>query len=326
MLDVESIASSVVSFEGVRRKRDIRRVTSALKEALGASGVVVRGFGEDAAVLDVGWGAYLLLAVDSMWHILIGSDPFFAGYCSVLVNVNDVVAKGGRPVALLDSLNVCSWDRASALLEGLVYGCKKFSVPVVGGHLQPDSPSDELSVAVVGLVDKDKVVFSDTASPGDKILLAVDMHGRFHEKFPYAWDTTSWKTPEEVRLKLSSMWDVAEAGLATAAKDVSNPGTIGTLAMMLEASGAGGVVDVRSIPIPEGVEAERWVRAYPGFGVVLTAKPENVDECIRIFEDKGVTASVIGEVTSTRKLFLTDGRREVEVFDFKVDSLSGKPG
>ncbi|MEM2156307.1 MAG: AIR synthase related protein [Candidatus Jordarchaeales archaeon] len=325
VLDVESIASSVLSFEGVRRKRDIRRVTSVLRETLSAPDIVVRGFGEDAAILDVGWGEYLLLAVDSMWHLLIDSDPFFAGYCSVLVNVNDVVAKGGRPICLLDSLNVSSWDKASAILDGMVYGCKKFLVPVVGGHLQPDAPTSELSVAVAGLVDKGKVVFSDTASPGDLILLAVDMHGKFHEKFPYAWDTTSWKTPEEVRLKLSSMWAVAEAGLATAAKDISNPGAIGTLAMLLEASGVGGIVDVRSIPMPEGVEAERWVRTYPGFGVVLTAKPENASRCLKAFEERGVAASVIGEVTPNKKLILTDGKREVEVFNFKADSLSGKP-
>jgi len=325
VLDVESIASSVASFEGVRRKKDIRRVTSILKETLDASCVLVRGFGEDAAVLDVGWGEYLLLAVDSMWHLLLDSDPFFAGYCSVLVNVNDVVAKGGRPLCLLDSLNVNSWDKASIILEGIVYGSRKFLVPVVGGHLQPDAPTNELSVAVAGIVDKSKVLLSDTASQGDLILLAVDMHGKFHEKFPYAWDTTSWKKPEEVMLKLSSMWAIADGGLATAAKDVSNPGAIGTLAMLLEASGVGGIVDVRSIPVPEGVEAERWVRAYPGFGVVLTAKPENASQCLKIFKERGVTASVIGEVTPNKKLTLTDGKREVEVFDFKVDSLSGKP-
>ncbi|MEM1658408.1 MAG: methanogenesis marker 2 protein [Candidatus Jordarchaeales archaeon] len=325
-MDIESIALSVRSFEGVARKRDIRKVTSLLKETLEFSSFVVRGFGEDAAVLDVGWGEYLLLAVDSMWHVLVDSDPFFAGYCSVLVNVNDVVSKGGRPVALLDSLNVRDWGKASLLLKGLSYGCRKFSVPVVGGHLQPDAPSDELSVAVAGLVDKSKVVFSDTASPGDRIVFAVDVDGRFHERFPYAWDTTLWRTPGEVRARLSSMWAIAEAGLATAAKDVSNPGIIGTLAMMLEASGVGGVVDVRAIPAPRGVEIERWVRAYPGFGVVLTSRQENAGKCVKIFEDRGVAASVVGEVTAGKKLLLTDGRREVEVFDFRVDSLSGKPG
>ncbi len=324
-MDVESLASAVRSFKGVNRKREIHRVTSLLKETLDLSGVAVRSFGEDAAVLDVGWENYLLVAVDSMWHLLLDSDPFFAGYCSVLVNVNDVVAKGGTPIALLDSLSVANWDDASKVIEGMVFGCKKFSVPVVGGHLHPDAPVASLSVMVIGTVKKENIVFSDTASPGDRILLAVDLDGRFHEWFPYAWDSTSWKSPEEVKLKLSSMWSVAEAGLATAAKDVSNPGILGTLGMLLEASGVGGVVNVDHIPKPSDVSMERWLCSYPGFGVVLTAEEDKAERCVELFESRGVAASVIGEVTSSGKLVIVDGESEVEVFNFKYDKISGKP-
>ncbi|MHA1711872.1 MAG: AIR synthase related protein [Candidatus Freyarchaeota archaeon] len=324
-MDLEAISSMVRGFKGVERKRSIRRVTSLLAETLDLSGIIIRSFGEDAAVLDVGWEDYLLVAVDSMWHLLVSSDPFFAGYCSVLVNVNDVVAKGGVPLALLDSLSVTNWSDASKIVDGMVFGCKKFSVPVVGGHLNPDAPLPSLSVTVIGRVKKENVVFSDTASPGDRILLAVDLDGRFHDRFPYAWDSTSWKPPEEVKLKLSSMRAVAEAGLATAAKDVSNPGILGTLGMLLEASGVGGVVNVDHIPKPSDVSMERWLCSYPGFGVVLTAEEDKAERCVELFESRGVAASVIGEVTSSGKLVIVDGESEVEVFNFKYDKISGKP-
>lgn len=326
-LSLESLAESIRNFEGVTRKKPIVDITRSLSQTLDFSRIgVVRSFGEDSAILDLGGEDYLLAATDGIWHKLLLAAPEFAGYCSVLVNVNDVVVKGGEPIALLDMLSVGDMDLAQKIMDGIILGCKKFGVPMVGGHLHPFSPTYSLSVTVLGRVSKDAVIYSDTAEPGDAIIAAVDLKGRVHEQFTLAWDTTSWKNPEYVEERFRAIREVARKHLATAAKDISNPGLIGTLGMLLEASQVGGWVDVSKVPKPVDMDLEQWVKMYPGFGVVLTSKPDNVMECLEIFRGVGVSAEIIGEVDASKKLFITDKDKSgvCEVFNFKHDKLSGK--
>ena len=79
------------------------------------------------------------------------------------------------------------------------------------------------------------------------------------------------------------------------------------------------------IPRPPKTDMEKWLKAYPGFGVVLTTSSDNVDGCISEFRKRGIDAGVVGKVDKSRELFLTDGESSIQVFDFRRDKLSGKP-
>lgn len=324
-MSLESLAESVRNFEGVVRKKPIIEVTRFLSKTLAFAKIgVVKSFGEDSAVLDLGGEDYILVAADGIWHKLLLAAPEFAGYCSVLVNVNDVMVKGGEPIALLDTLSIEDMSVCQKIMGGILLGCEKFKVPVVGGHLHPFSPSYSLSVTVLGRVPKDAVIYSDATEPGDSIIVAVDLDGRVHGQFTYAWDSTSWKSSEYVERKFEAMREIAEKHLATAAKDVSNPGIIGTLGMLLEASQVGGRINVLSIPKPSNMDLEQWVKMYPGFGVIMTSKPNKAQSCLEIFRNVGVSAEIIGEVDDSKKLIITDEVEACEVFNFKHDRLSGK--
>lgn len=324
-MNLKRVAESIKNFEGVARKRPIIEVTRSLSQTLGYAKIgVVKSFGEDSAVLDLGGEDYLLAATDEIWHKLLLAAPEFAGYCSVLVNVNDVVVKGGEPIALLDTLSIENMDIGQKIMSGIILGCEKFRVPVVGGHFHPFSPNYSLSVTVLGRVAKDAVIYSDTTELGDSIIAAVDLSGRVHQQFTYAWDSTSWKSPEYVEEKSKAMREIAKKHLATAAKDISNPGVIGTLGMLLEASQMGGRVDVSNIPKPSDMNLEQWVKMYPGFGVIMTSKPNNASKCLEIFRSVGVSAEIIGEVDDSKKLLITAESEVCEVFNFKYDRLSGK--
>ena len=89
----ETIAKTVREYEGVKRKHAIGEMVKALK--IDAPHVVA-AFGEDAAVIEHN-GEALLLAADGIWSKLMDADPYWAGYCSVLVNIHDIAAMGGRP-------------------------------------------------------------------------------------------------------------------------------------------------------------------------------------------------------------------------------------
>jgi len=328
-MNLKLLVNSIKTFAGLTRKFTIVEITKKMQETLIAipSHVkVVNSFGEDCAVIDIGNNDnYLLFAAEAMWHTLMEADPQFAGYCSVLVNVNDIAVKGGMPIAILDTLATISPKIRNKVVDGLREGCLKFKVPVVGGHLNPDAPFNALTVAIIGLVPKKWLIRSDTARPGDLIVVAVDLDGHFHPLFELAWDTTTHKSIEEVEDRLKTIREIASKRLATAAKDISNSGVIGSLGMLLETSHVGGEINVTKIPKPPGVSLEHWVKAYPGFGVVLTAPPATVGDCISIFHTHGVAAEIIGKVDDSKILLLTDGKSTVEIFNFKEESFSGKP-
>ncbi|WXG42662.1 MAG: AIR synthase related protein [Promethearchaeati archaeon SRVP18_Atabeyarchaeia-1] len=329
-VDLKSTAASLRAFAGATRKLPIIEITRKMRETAlsitppGAR--IIESFGEDCAVIDIGdEGRLILFKAEEMWHDLVKADPKFAGYCSILAAVNDVSAKGGEPIAIVDTIASASPAVRDKIVEGIVSGCMKFNVPIVGGHLNPDAPFDALSVAILGIVQKNSLLRSDAASPGDLIVVAIDLDGHFHNMFKYAWDTTSHKSKTEVANCLSAIREIASSGVSTSAKDISNPGVVGTLGMLLHSSKAGGVINLGEIPMPQGIDSDRWLKAYPGFGVVLTVRAENKDSCLSVFHRHGVEARAVGKVNDSGRLLITDGKVSAEVFDFRKDRLSGKP-
>lgn len=323
-IDLEHLAESLRDFEGVQRKKPIYDVTRLFGETESVGGRTVMGFGDDAAVLDLDDERYVLLAIDGIWGRLLDADPWWAGYCAVLVNVNDIAAMGGVPVAMVNVTATQSRSVCEELVRGMRDGVRKFGVPMVGGHVHPDTPYDSLDVAIVGVVKKGSVLLSNGAKPGDVLVIGIDVHGRVYPKFPLAWDSTTLRSPAEVRKQRLTMVEIGEKCLATAAKDISNPGTIGSVGMLLETSDVGGVVDLRAIPRAEGVPLEHWLKMYPGTGFVLSTESESAaKKCIEIFEAADVNAAIVGEVDSSKKLKISNGNDETTVFDFNKDIITG---
>jgi len=199
----------------------------------------------------------------------------------------------------------------------------KIRCSMVGGHLHPDTPYTSLSVAIIGTVKKGCEIKSGTARAGDVVIAAYDMDGKVGPNSPYSFDTTTAKQPEEVREKYRVMQEIGEKKLVTAGKDISNPGLIGTLGMLLETSKKGARVDLGKIPAPEGIDFTQWLKVHPATGFIVTALPENGSEVIGLFEKAGYTAANIGVVDATSKLDICYKDICVTVFDFKKDIVTG---
>ncbi|HID20152.1 MAG TPA: methanogenesis marker 2 protein [Methanophagales archaeon] len=323
--DLESLADGLRNFDGVKRKRAIGDLVSRLGNSDRVGSRTIVGFGEDAAVLEVDNDNFVLLAVDGIWGKLLNADPWWAGYCAVLVNVNDIAAMGGTPLAMVNLTSTQQKDICTELGQGMEDGVRKFGVPMVGGHIHPDTTYNALDVGIMGTVKRDCVIFSSGAKPGDKVLVAIDLDGRIYPSYNLAWDNTTKRTQAEIKKQLDTMVEIGEKNLATAGKDISNPGTLGTFGMLLESSGAGAIVELEKIPRPDAeIPLEQWLEMYPGTGFVLTVEnDENAAECIRIFEDAGVAASIIGEVDASKKLKITNGAETATVFDLNRELITG---
>lgn len=326
--DLESLANELRNFEGVKRKGAICDLIGWLGKSDLVGNQTIAGFGEDAAVLNVDDDKLILLAVDGIWGKLLNADPWWAGYCAVLVNVADIAAMGGTPVAMVNLTSTKDKSICAELGRGMVDGVNKFGVPMVGGHLHPDTSYDALDVGIMGTVKRDAVIYSSGAKPGDKVLAAIDLDGRIYPSYNLAWDNTTKRSAAEIKKQLDTMVQIGEKKLATAGKDISNPGALGTLGMLLESSGAGATVEVNKIPRPDvekvPISLAHWLKTYPGTGFVLTVKTEEAGaECIQIFESAGITAAIIGEVNASKKLRITDGTETATVFDLNKDIITG---
>jgi putative methanogenesis marker protein 2 len=322
---IESIAEAVRKYDGVKRKLVIG---SLVRDLNIPAEHVIASFGEDAAVIaDTGRDDVLLLATDGIWSRLMEVDPYWAGYCSILVNIHDIAAMGGRPIALVDILSMRNCEIGRFVTKGMHDASNQFGVPVVGGHVHPDADVDSIGVAVLGTAQRDGVIYSSTAQNGDLIIAAYDLQGRVHPSSRLNWDSVTMKDATVLRAQIAVMQELGERKLVTAGKDVSNPGLLGTLAMLLEVSCVGAVVDVDLIPCPpfaeHGITLDHWVMMYPGMGFILTARSECADEVLSCFSSVSMDAVVIGEVNSSRTLEIRRGNSFAQIFDFVHDDVTG---
>jgi len=322
-LDLKLLVSSIRNFEGITRKNLIKDVTSILKDTYNIAGNTVLGFGDDASALDIGNNKLILMASDGMWGKLMNADPRWAGYCSVLVNVNDIAAMGGIPLGMTNVLSTSDDYIRRQIMLGIKEGVQKFGVPMVGGHFHPDTPYNSLDVAITGIVDRDDLITSCGARPGHKVIVGIDLKGRIHPQFRLNWDSTTFRSNNLVQDQIRVMNELARKHLVTSGRDISNPGTLGTLGMLLEASGVGATIKLNQIPRNNNVSWEDWLRLYPGSGFVLTVTEEKAPECIEILQKVEITSKVVGNIIEEKKLYLTDDNRKEIVFDFDRDKIMG---
>ncbi|UCC93793.1 MAG: methanogenesis marker 2 protein, partial [Thermoplasmata archaeon] len=186
-----------------------------------------------------------------------------------------------------------------------------------------DAECSAIDVAVVGRARRSEVIYSHTARVGDAIVVGVDIDGDFHPDFRYSFDTTQTKTTDQVLSRMFAARRLSQRDLLTGGKDISNPGTLGTLGMLLETSGKGAVVDPSLVPMPEGADPVHWLLCYQGCGFVLTCGPDDSEEVVKGLSDRGLEAAEIGNVTEGHLMVLeSDGRRET-LFDFGREVLTG---
>ena len=244
----------------------IAALVSATKSELAGliSGLVSGGtgyVGDDGAPVP---GSDLVAACDAIIPSMVERDPEWAGWCSVLVNVNDLAAMGATPVGLLDALGARDRSFASRVLAGLRRASLAYAVPVLGGHTQLGVPA-ALSVTALGRAAHP--IRGGGGRPGHRIRLTVDIAGGWRPGYAgHQWDSSSHRRTPELRAMLGS---VAVARPA-AAKDVSMAGLVGTLGMLAEASGCQAVLDVAAVPRPAQATVGDWFTCFPGFGM-LTA-------------------------------------------------------
>src|SRR5688572_9084973 len=101
MTDIDYLAQVVDFLRGNAAVADKVGIHTAYAPAAAVAGDVP--VGDDCAAIPDS-GGHLLLAAEGMLESFVAADPWFAGYSAVMVNLSDVAAMGGRPLAIVDVL------------------------------------------------------------------------------------------------------------------------------------------------------------------------------------------------------------------------------
>ncbi|MFG2966316.1 MSMEG_0567/sll0787 family protein [Streptomyces sp. NPDC048288] len=243
-----------------RRRDPVGGALPGARAALGGGGFV----GDDGAPVP---GTDVIAACDAIVPSMVERDPGWAGWCAVLVNVNDLTAMGASPLGLLDAVGARDAAHAARVLDGLARAARAYDVPVLGGHTQLGVPA-ALSVTALGRTARP--VPGGGGRPGHEVRLTADLGGGWRAGYRgRQWDSTSHRRTAELR----AMTGAVAVARPAAAKDVSMAGIAGTLGMLAEASGCRAVLDVAAVPRPPEATVGDWLTCFPGYAMLTADGP-----------------------------------------------------
>lgn len=315
---LQDLVETLRQSRGFAHKRDISDVVSTLSRALpggladttlaAPQGVLL---GDDtAAIPDEGGQGHLLFAIEGLVEDFVEKMPWFAGYSAVMVNLSDIAAMGGRPIAVVDALWSADAAQAVPMLQGMAAASAAYGVPIVGGHSNQRAAKGQLAVAVLGRARA--LLSSFEARPGQRLMMAVDLRGQWEADYPF-WNASTRAPSTRLRDDMELLPQLAEAGLCRAAKDISMAGILGTALMLLECSKVGAHIDLSALPHPPGhgprddaAAWQRWLQAFPSFGYLLSVDQDKVAAVHDNFAARDIACNMIGEVCEPRQLWLRD--------------------
>lgn len=141
-----------------------------------------KGIGDDAAVIDVGHGNFMVITTDMLLegiHFDLSYMPLHhLGYKAVAVNVSDIAAMNAKAEQITVSIalsNRFSVDAVDALFEGIRAACSNYKVDLVGGDTTASASGLVISVTAIGVAKKEKVVYRNGAKTNDIICVTGDL-------------------------------------------------------------------------------------------------------------------------------------------------------
>ncbi len=274
------------------------------------------GPGDDTALLDLGRGQQCLVTVDMITDqvdfVFERSDPRLIGRKALAVNLSDIAAMAGRPLAAVIALALPR-DKALPLAKeiylGLIPLAEQYGVAIAGGDTNCWDGPLAISVTLLGNVTERGPLRRDGARPGDWLLVTGSLGGSILGRH------FTFEPRVEEALLLHERYEL-HAGM-----DISD-GLSLDLSRLAAASSCGAALRLESIPIsPAAVELtkarsdgrsalDHALGDGEDFELILAVPP---DEARRMLRDQplGVPLTAIGEFVSEPGLwqFDADGSR-----------------
>ena len=227
---------------------------------------VIRGIGDDTAVLPLSSKKHLLLTTDMLLEGVhfTGKMPARAiGHKALACSISDIAAMGGIPKYAVVSLGVppsCSWSLVSQIYRGIQKTAKKFNIGIVGGDTIK-SRKIIINIALVGEVKKSELVYRKGARSGDQIFVTGPLGG-------------SLSSGKHLRFnpRVAEAQYLVKKGKPTAMIDISD-GLAADLGHILSESRVGAIIEERLIPKRQGSGLKQALYDGEDFELLFTLPP-----------------------------------------------------
>ncbi len=289
---------------------------------------VIKGAGDDTAVLTTSEGIWLLFTTDMIVegvHFSLDYSTFQqVGWKALAVNLSDIAAMGGRPTHSLVSLGIPYGLESDALVElyaGLREAARKYRVNIVGGDTVSSPGQLVINVVLLGEVEAGRAVYRSGARPGDRVYVTGTLGAPAAGLclFQNSELSCSPEVEDYCRSAHTMPQPRVEAGRILATCGVSSMDDIsdGLAGEMHEICGAGGVgciireqdlpVDrrVRVVAEKAGIDPLQWA-LFGGedLELVFTVGSDAEEKIKREAAGKGAIIYNVGEITASGKVML----------------------
>jgi thiamine-monophosphate kinase len=287
----------------------------------------------DAALLPVRRGERLIASVDTLIegvHFLAGTAPEAVAAKALRVNLSDIAAMGGRPLAYLLALSLPrdqGRDWSAKFARGLSVEQARFGIYLLGGDTTATPGPLTISITLFATLQGEASLTRSGAGAGDLVYLSGSL-GDAALGLTVARGGLS-TLPEAARRALQSRYECPEprlalgqallqGGLATAAMDVSD-GLAQDLGHIARHSGLAARIEREYLPLSAAAKAalacdlRLWPQLLSGgddYELLFTVQPSGAPEIAALSRDLGLPLSRIGcmEAGSGVRVFGPDGQ------------------
>ena len=243
----------------------IDRIRTAFATPL-AEGFV--GIGDDCAILptegDHDWLISTDMVIEGVHFLRHDAQPEDVGYKSAAVNISDIAAMGGEPVATFLSIALpkdAQGEWAERFMEGYRTISERYGVALLGGDTTSSVRDIAINVAIVGRCKRGTALLRSGARVGDTIYVTGPL-GNSGAGLKAILKGVE-RTAEVERLiqshyrptpRIAEGQQLALSGRAHAMMDISD-GIASDLGHICKASGVGAQIELDKLPISAELQA-----------------------------------------------------------------------
>ena len=147
-----------------------------IRKTVKVSSSVVKGIGDDCAVVNFSKNRYMLLTCDMIVEDVdfkIKDSPFWIGHKSLACSISDIASMGGIPKYALVSLGLpkdLSVNFIRQLYRGINNTAGKFNIDIVGGDISR-AGGLTIDISMVGFIEKKHLTLRSNAKVNDIIFV-----------------------------------------------------------------------------------------------------------------------------------------------------------
>ena len=289
--------------------------------------VVIQGPGENAGIVDIGDGLCAVFKMESHNHPSF-IEPYQGAATGVGGILRDIFTMGARPIAILDSLRFGnpSLPKTKFVVDGVVAGIAGYGncigIPTVGGEVYFDdcyNGNPLVNAFALGITNTDEIFKGYATGVGNPVIYVGSKTGRDGIHGAVMASETFTKEAEEKRpavqvgdpftekLLLEACLELFKTGIVVGIQDMGAAGLTSSSTEMAERAGTGLQIEIDKVP--------RREKGMTPYEVLLSESQERMLMVVEkgkeqiaedIFKKWDLDFSVIGEVTESGKLVITD--------------------